>query len=827
MQQIDLKARGLYSHPNPLSEVPAGAMLTADNVVIDREGITQARRGVRRYGTQLANTPNVIAEYNDRLIIKHGNTLSRDSDGAGTWVNYSGTYASPTGIRMKWALANKNFYFTSNTGLFKLDSLTSTPALAGMYSGLDGDGTTTGASGFLSNNANVAYRVVFGITDVNNNKIVGAPSQRFIVGNNSGGTRDVNVTFTLPTGMTTSHFYQVYRSGQTTTLSTEPNDELQLVIERNPTAGEITAGTVTYTDSTPDSLRGATLYTSPSQEGIEQANDQPPLSNDIALYKNHLFYFNTTTKHRLNITIISIGSPNGLQLNDTINIAGTTYTAKAAETIASGEFELFTGGTLAENIDDTARSLIRVVNRYASNTAVYAKYLTGFSDLPGKILIEERGIGGSQFYATTSRTTAFSPEIPTSGTTYGSSNDVEPNAIYISKPQQPEAVPILQKIYAGAANKPILRGIALRDSVFVLKQDGIYRITGETINDFRVELFDNTTTLTAIESAVPFNNQVYCISEQGETAISDSGVAIVSRPIENTLFQLSAEQYTAFPTATWGAAYESDRKYLMGTVSETTDTYATQIYIYNAVTQTFTRWPLVMNCGYVAAYDNKLYMGSADPLNKYIYQERKSFTLLDYADDQLSVTISSSTGTTVVLTSTTGINPGDTLAQFSGGNLVRSSVIVSVDSGTDITVEDSLGWMAGAAIVYMPINSVVKYTPVHAGNPAMVKLFSDFVMFFTDSRFTSINVAFTSDQSIGSEDFDVIPTSGGSWGLFPWGGVPWGGGLPPVQVIRTLIPSEKARCHWYNVTLTHNQALSSFGLAGISSFFDEVSEIQK
>ena len=44
-QQVVLKARGLYTFQNQLSEIPEGALLEALNCIIDRNGIIQKRRG--------------------------------------------------------------------------------------------------------------------------------------------------------------------------------------------------------------------------------------------------------------------------------------------------------------------------------------------------------------------------------------------------------------------------------------------------------------------------------------------------------------------------------------------------------------------------------------------------------------------------------------------------------------------------------------------------------------------------------------------------------------------------------------------------------------
>lgn len=825
-QQIDLKSRGLYTYPNALGSVPAGAMVIADNVVIDREDTTETRRGFKKYGTVLAGPIRKFFEYQNRLIVHHDNKLARDSDGAGTFVDYSGTYAAPTGaIRMRSTLANKNLYLTTSGGVFRLDALAGTPTLSGVQKGLDGEGVTSGASGWFATSTQVAYRVVFGITDANNNKNLGAPSQRIIVQNTAGATRNVDLTFTIPSNLTTSHFYQVYRSAQTASLSIEPTDELQLIVEKTITAGEITAGTAMYTDETPDNLRGATLYTSPSQEGLEQANERPPLARDVTLFKDMVLYGNTIGKQRLFITLISVGGTSGLALNDTITIAGTVYTAKATENIAAREFQLFTGGTPSQNIDDTSRSLIRVINRNSTNTTVYAIYLSGYAQIPGQLLIEERAVNGGTYVAISSRGSAFSPPLPSSGSSYISANDVEPNAVYIAKVQKPEAVPLLNKVYAGAAQKNILRVVALRDSAYIIKEDGVFRITGTSPADLQVTLLDNTTNVLAEESCVTFNNGVHGFADQGVANISDSGVGVISRPIEGDVIKVSAQQFTNFASSTFGISYESERKYIYATITSTSDTYSTQQFVWNSATQTWTRWLLNMACGIVLSADNRMYYG--DATNNFVYQERKRFDATDYAMEELSVSITSSSGLLVNVNSTTGAAVGDTIAQLSGSIVIRESVIDQVVSGTQLQVRDTLSWAVAAATIYKPINVDVKYTPIHGGNPAIVKLYEDLILMFANANFDIMTLTFTSDQDISPESFTLSPTFSGQWGFFGWGGLAWGVHAGPFQPVRTLIPQGKARCHWYDLEIEEGQALTNFALVGISSFFNEVSEIQK
>lgn len=821
MQTLNMKLRGLHTQPNPLSEVPMGGLTRAKNVVIDKDGVIETRRGLKRYGNALTlgggEKINRLFNYDETLLVHYGSKLAYDSNGAGTWTDYSGTFSAPSGAVAIHALeANQNFYFTTSTGVKKLDSVTGTPGDAGMIKALDGSAALSSAgSGFFTTANQVAYRIVWGIKDANENLILGAPSQRIVIANTSGSSDTVDLTFTVPAGITTSHFYQIYRSLLSGGSTTEPNDELALVVENYPTSSEISAKAVTLTDATPQNLRGATLYTSPSQQGIGQANEVPPLCKDMAFFKDVVMYGNIKSKQRLTITLISVGGSVGVAVNDTLTIAGTTYTAKGTEAASSGEFQVFSGGTVAENIDDTAQSLVRVINKYATNTTVYAYYLSGYNDLPGKILIEERSIGGASFAATSSNGDAFNPALPTSGTTISSDNDEAINQIAISKVSQPEAVPILNRIRVGSANKEIQRVIALRDSVFVFKEgEGVYRITGEDVTSFRVSIFDNTVTLVAPESAVAFNNQIYAYTSQAVVGVSDTGTQILARPIESDLLPISA--YSNFSSLAFGVAYNSDRKYLLFLPKLSSDTYPKQAYVYNSIVEEWTQWEMNRTCAIVNAADDKLYMGSAD--SAYVYQERKDFAISDHADDEVSLTISSYSGTTITVSSTTGISEGWTLVRGS-----RKSTITDIVDGTTLEVEDELTWSTGSATAYNPISAEIETLPLTAGNPGILKHNRETTVFFRRAQFREITLGFKSNFSAYLERKDITPITDGSWGNFPWGQYAFGGNNPDLRVVRSYFPRNKRRASWISMNLSRSVARDYFAIAGISLQYTQMS----
>ena len=812
-QQVTLKIRGLYTSDNDLSAVPEGALLKANNIVIDKTDIAEPRRGFDRLSAGFADASYRAYRlwvYQDKLFAHTTNNQVTYWDGA-AWQVLSGTYTAPTSGKVYTAEANQNLYFLTNAGVKKIAAYNGTPVSAGAYKGLDMTASLAASTPTWFTTGNyVAYRVLWGYRDANNNLILGAPSQRETINNASGVSKSVSLVVTIPSGVTTSWFVQVYRSALSS--SDPPSDEMQLVYEANPTSGEITAGSMTIADITPDELKGATLYTSASQEGLVNGNEQPPLCKDIAVFKGHTFFANTVSKHRYYLTLLAEGGTGGIAVNDTITIGGVTYTAKAAETAASAEFKVYTSGSASQNIRDTAISLTRVINRY-SNSTVYAYYLSGTSDLPGKLLFEERSIGGASFAVTSSKATCWSPDLPTSGTTESSTNDTYKNGLFFSKQNQPEAVPLTQFFTVGSKDENILRIIPLRDSLFILKEDGIYRLTGENSASFSVSLLDSSTRLLAPESAAVLNNQIFCLTDQGVVTVSETGVSVVSRPIEQDILSLLVTSLDNVKSYSFGVAYETERKYLLWTISNSGDTYATQCYVYNTFTNTWVRWDLAKRCGVVSPVDDKLYLGEAT--SQYVNKERKTRTYTDQVDYLSTLTITTVSVDKLTLTLSSGT---DTLA--AGDVLYQSSTVFSVIESVDtvnstVTMEFAANFSAGSVDALKRISCEIQWVPQTMGNPATIKHFHTAIWLFKTDFAGTGTFRFSSDLSTDQESVSFAGQGIGNWGLFGWGSSPWGG-TNQKRPIRTLVPLDKQVCSQLTVEFDHAFGYSSWQLAGVS-----------
>lgn len=817
-----------------MSEVPDGALSIADNIVIDRESLAESRRGFTPYGQALDigldGTINQLFDFKDTLLVHYDSKIARDSDNLGTWVNYSGTIDAPTGSKMRSTQSNRNLYVTTTAGIKKLDSITGNFVKAGVPQSLDSSfslqaGTTLGP------NKIVAYRTVWTYTDANKNLIVGVPSQRLIVDNTSAtDSKDAQLTVTIPSEVNSDFTLQVFRTAIIDN-TIEPNDEMQLVVEQSPDGTDITNGYMVILDQMPDSLKGVTLYTSPSQEGIAEANYQPPLCKDITLFKNSVLYANTKSKHRLYWNLVSTGE-GGLDSGMEVTIAGSGFMG-ATGSAPSGGFLIMNTGDPAYDNEQTARNIVAAVNATISPT-ICAFYISGYDDIPGKMLFENINVESEGFSAGTDADgIGFNPTNPQSD------NDEALNRVYISKALEPEAVPLGSYLDVGSADDPILRILALRDSVFVLKTDGVFRIVGESRSNFSVSLFDNTTKVIAPEAAVITNNQVVCMTDQAVAAISDTGVQVLSRPIERGLIELSSSLYPNFASATHAVSYESERKYILFTIHRRDDqatrdstTYAEDAFVYNFFTSSWTHWMLntpqisgtsstvypFATCSMVNSRDNKLYFGH--PTSGYVYSERKTYTADDYADESYVKSIGTVVGRTLSIAPS--INTGWVGYTIEQGS--SRAIIESIPNTNTAVIATDTTFTTGPCTIYKPIQVAVRWTPQYGDNPTMMKHFSEAVVFFREASFDTVDIGFDSSWSVTPEYTTVSAYDSGTWGSFPWSTVAWGGAdFGTQQALRTYVPLEKARCMWINTSVKMKEAFKAFSLAGVSLTYTNMS----
>lgn len=896
-QKVILSAKGLKTNNNSYSEVEDGALRDATNISIDRAGIISPRRGWARSATALATGGiSSVGDYAGTLVSNQGfgsqtGLFSKFNTGTGTWTTLSGSYFYPDSTtKMRYVTAGGSLFFTTSTGVYKLDGQTSTAIVpAGLPKGVGIQATAfnSGTGSWLANNTSVAYRYRFTFTDAQGRLIRGSPSGRKVLSNITGGVRYPTLVVGLPVGTTTSWVMELYRSNSQPfngSTAIDPSDEMYLAYSIKPSATDLSNGFITVNDIVPDSRLGTALETNNNQNSILQAPDQPPLTRDLALYKNCLFYANTTGKHILSIKLLAVG---GIALGDRVSIDGVTYVAGSTENVSTNTFRVETGLSDGQNIRNTAESLVYVVNRSALNTRIYAFYDSTSDQFPGYVHFEERGVGGVAYsIGTTANTTSWFPTFPqsvvstalnmsrtaqtisvttstahgftigqnimvsaavnearftrgyvtvlttptttsftyldsnagTNGTNSGqheftaltvnSKSDRYANGLYFSRQNEFEAVPALNFVAVGD-NGAIQRIIPLRNALIIIKEDGVYRLTGEDPTSFTVSPVDLNVRCLAPETVVALNNQVYLYSEQGVLMIGDIGVAVISFDIEDKINIVRTNTSAAnIKALSFGVAYESDRKYMLFLPAGAN--YPNTALVYNYVTNAWTTstrdsfW----SCGIVLSSDTKLYLPEA--LTDTMLIERKTRTNMDFADDSNGVNITSvGTNSVVVNTLPFNIGVGDVLwqsAPFDTPNY-RSARISAIDVGTNtLTLQYRVGtaFQVAGATIYQGINSSWTYTPIFGESPTTLKRWYQTEMKFTSPKFTQFNLSY-------QNDYTVTPVSD----------VVFGNSQDEIRVTRTnLIPRQAVRSTEVAFSMQSISALESWYVQGIAlSYF--------
>lgn len=737
--------------------------------------------------------------------------------------------------------------------------------------------------------------------------VTGANTFTFVVGTSStssgtlswGTFKTTNLDITVPSGCNSTEFFcQIYRTTYSASSSITPDEStLQIVDEFNLTSGQVSAGFIIYTDSTPDVLRGAYLYTNPNTGevgGILAANDKPPLSQDIALFKNYVFYANCSTPYLLALnlstsnattfpttaelkivgavtrnyigstgagnrtlraTSISVATPvvtitynshgfsngdyvaiaealdasgaqmatlaqgnyvvsgvtaNTFDLTGTGSIVGLTTVAFRGVYTAAGKriFYIDNTSSTAVAIDTTARALVRAFNADSSGE-VYAFYTSSVNDVPGKMQLKSRSLTQTFTVSAVSASIvdSFTPSIPTSSSTVTGTRVDGQGFLYFSKYQQPEAVPAAQNIPVGSRSSSILRIAALRDSLIIVKEDGVYRLNGSSPSDFAVTLLDSTVNCKGADTVAVLNNQVFLISDQGTVAVSETAARIVSRPIEPLLVAILGKSY--FPTQSHAVSYQSERAYLCTTVTPQAVT-ADTVYCYNAISDGWSTWDSTFLDAIVKSTDDKLYYVS---LGNLIKQERKNQNRLDFCDANFAALVLTTPSTT---TATFSITTGVAAV---GDVIVFNDVLnrITAISGTLFTFARAYSFVVGdVGTLYQGITTDLITSPMVAGDSSIWKQFSEFQIGYRNaSSITKAIISFMNDTYDGSAETTWLSlTQSGGWGDLPWGSFQWGleDGTNIVyetgsaQRIRLYVPLDVSRGTFIQARIQHTSA---------------------
>ena len=496
--------------------------------------------------------------------------------------------------------------------------------------------------------------------------------------------------------------------------------------------------------------------------------------------------------------------------------------------ISNGTDDIFfldsTNPSIGIMLRNTAQGIVKAINRDASSL-VYANYVSGISDVPGRIRITAKDFTDKiEIKADGNCGEAFSPVLPdsfSSGTQVFSKNERQPNTFYSSKTGEPEAVPVVNNFPVGPRNRAILRSLILRDSIIHLTEGGVFKTVGDNPGNFTTTIIDTTVICAAPNSAVILNNNVVFLSNQGVCLVTENSVEIISRRIEDLIQPILTNENLI--QETYGVAYESDRSYLLSTIRPNQNE-ASIVYVFNILNQTWTSRDTVFYGGVVGPSDT-LYLVSNT--NK-IVKERKTNTKVDFSDQNHSITVVSVAGNlqSATISITTAIPE-------KGDVIVKNNIFTRINASTSLggnlyslTFTKATNLLAAdSAFLYDLIESRIQLAPFHGGMMGRAKQFTQMQIHLRSPGIYRMTISYSGYTYGGSDETEwVSQTQSGGWGLEAWGFFPWGQadavdltfGTDPAPVIRTYISRFQQRNTFIQPIFTHRESGEQMDIQALS-----------
>jgi hypothetical protein len=829
-------ADGLNTTANPIASVAKGSAAIADNCVVREKDIYESRRGQALSSASFGNVydrANNVFFFEGTPLFQYGESFLTRYDGS-TFTDVAGvnTPPAPDVLRMKSAQANEKFFFTTDTGIKVLDSPDGTPRAAGIGKPFSFSAVKElGASGnWFAKDNQTSFRVLFGKRDERGGVQEGPPSETSTVvipAADPDPTWSIRVSFLIPEGITTDHFYRVYMTDPTGAEGVVPDEEFYLLYEGRITAailagegeGPAVSKLITETESVTSDIP---LYTNPNTgNGIESAKHPAPYARDLCYWDHSLWAFGVKRKQTIRLTLLGVDAANGgtglyPEESPTITINGTTYTF-AEDLYASGAHEILAETDLATpsaNIATTANAIAFKINGADENLRAY--YVPKADGWPGEIVIEEAGQGGEPFtiYGDANSYQAFSPELPlTAETAISSTADDFPHWAWHTPVEEPEAWPLANFIPIGKRGATILRGVPMKDGLYCFRDDATIQVIRGAGGQYRVDELDSTAQVVGPDTVCTGNNQIFALTSQGICTVGEGGVGVIGLPIEADVRSLFGPTLETTKLISFGFVYETERSYIIGLPTRAGQTVCQQVFVYNYFTKAWTRWPMARTCGGVNPLTDLLYMGDGDANQVRI--ERKTLTQEDFADEAISDELQGVDGLVLSVNDVSNYDIGDMVEQGTS-----RAVVTAVDRANFLATMSGGTWTATTATVYRGIPCELQWSPATMGAPGVEKTWSGFHLHFGEACFVNAEATLTTEKSAEPGRMKEMQRLG--WGLGGWGEFPWGNPTGPCNE-RMDAPLDKRSAAYFHPRFYIREAKSAWKLLGYTIDHEPIS----
>lgn len=687
-QHMQLDVAGLWTNPNSVSGTrkPAGALLRADNLTSNRPGEAEPVKGLRRKAYSLPAGVSVAA-----LFEYAGTEFAWGSDGVlyhdtGTAYVSNGSAPALSSEVLKHATGGGDLYVTTGDGPLLADGVTGTLRIPGAPPALDISAITAVTdSGWLAPGNSVGYYVVWGYNDSEGRPVFGEPTGRYVyTAAASGGPFSPVVSFPVPAEIVGEmiYFYRLYRTAPVPG-GTDPGGTAFLVYEK-PYIGAATSVSITDVDSVGG---GEPLFINADRGGESSNRVRPPIAHDLTTFANRMWLANTQDRQRMQLRMLA---PRGT--------APGPGPVRVDIADVSVPVPYYSTGTVSQRIENTVRDMVAYINMHSLQVTAY--YASGPYDPPGLFVIESILLSGAPFTAVAQDIvdpalgSLFIPDITPDLVTlraYTSRADVFKNRVMFSLEGLHYAFPLSNALAVGAEEAAILRIVALRDSLFVFKEDGLWKITGR--GPFYVEQINATCRLIAPDSIAVVDNTIFGISDSGVVAVSEGGVDTISLPVDDIFKALTTVALDETRVHSRAVAREANTelKVYFSVPTDEDSEYADQTFEWNVATETWWRRPYGFPAGYTDSRGRLVLAPYAEDADNRVRVERNTGTGADYATDEYNpdgsqtAEILGFTSRGVLVTDSLTIPAGSVLVD--PGNENRTAGILEVVPRSDGTQE--------------------------------------------------------------------------------------------------------------------------------------------
>ena len=471
----------------------------------------------------------------------------------------------------------------------------------------------------------------------------------------------------------------------------------------------------------------------------------------------------TSTTVSISIAATGTGTFAGIYYHDRIVVGGDTYYAGADTGVSGGYYRFGVSTPIL-----AARGLAYVITLRKSGFYAYAvedpftptdSYGNATS---GAIVIRSVALDASQFTVTSNRLGALSYET-SDGSAILVDRDDRPNALFYSKPGEPEHVPEINFLTIGSEDAPILALAPLSAALMVFKTDGLYRVTGSAPDGWSVDLIDGVLRPLRAE----------CVDVAGEFAVvwAQNGVFLVDEGgLRNVSFGAITDQLLAgsrrvindnSTTGAWVASWVREGLVLVGVPDAEGAGNATEIYCYSLTTGAWTRWILSLYCAKEARKTGELYAANARLLDWEVsnfrsdWQPENGFTGYD-ASYSVAWTYDA-TVPSIVVTKTDAARWVPKVCDWvngasEGGGEYRRIVAVE-DTGSEytLTLDAPFSGSPEGGEVFEGIESVIQWMALTAGSPAVDAIWRDIQVAYDWSRWTGSVGGLVAMMEIGGQ----------------------------------------------------------------------------